>query len=338
MPTPIRRERFRLDAHQRADVAAARAILAGSGMSLEDAAQFAVNGRRAIVRLTVTAAIDRFVLSRVRKTNRRGKPLRSATIDWYEDFLDPLSREFGAEHLDTIDRTRFAAWLYALKVGETSRAAIARASRALWRWALAENPPLVTVDATIGLNFAAPLRPESERLVLTVKQCAAILAAADRGQSAIALMLFAGIRPEEMAGPDKDWLRWEHVNPAERYIRVPGEISKTGKTRLLENLPPTVWRWLTPGPLREPISPHTARTLRERAQVAAAVSAWPHDCFRHTAATYLLAHQRDAGIVSEWIGHEGRPTLLHQTYRGHLTLERTQVNHAMAAAYLALAP
>ena len=37
---------------------------------------------------------------------------------------------------------------------------------------------------------------------------------------------------------EKPWLRWEHINLAGRFIRILAEISKTGKTRLLEHLPP----------------------------------------------------------------------------------------------------
>lgn len=320
------------------EVREALAILDGSGISLTEAAQIAVSGKRMLRRERVSAAVDRFKLSRARKINRRGKPLRPATLDWYEDFLMPLVRDFGDQHLDSIDRSRFSAWLHGLKTGATARTAVARACRALWRWALAENPPLAAEDVTLGVAFSAPLRSESERMVLTVAQARAMLDAAGWRQSAIALMLFAGIRPEEVAGDDKDWLRWEHVNVSERWIKVPDSISKTGKGRLLEHLPPAVWEWLKPGPVTENVSPVSYRTLLTQAKQAAGITAWPHDCFRHTAATYLLALERDAGRVAEWIGHEGKPTLLHQTYRGMLTLERTQVNHAMAQQYFGLRP
>lgn len=329
---------YRLTGSQKADARAALQLLNGTGLTLEAAARLATENKRILKRTTVADAVDRFLLSRVRKTTRRGKPLRAATIEWYQDFLAPLSVSFRTEFIDAIDRTKFADWLHALAVGDTSRTSIARACRALWRWALTENPPIVTADATVGMAFSTGARSESERLVLTVDQAKKILAGAEWSRSAVALMLFAAIRPEEVAGEGKDRLRWEHVNVAEKFIRVPAEISKTGKTRLLEHLPPTVWAWLQPGDAMKPIAAHTARAIRERAASSAGLTAWPHDCFRHTAATYLLAWRRDAGVVSEWLGHEGRPTLLHQTYRGIMTLDRTAVNRAEAEKYFALRP
>jgi integrase len=332
------RSDYRLTARQKTDAREALALLDGSGMTLAEAARAALSGKRIIKSTTIAAAVEAFQLSRARKVSRRGQPLRSATIDWYADFLAPLVRDLGAERLDVISRDRFSSWLHALNVGETSRHATARACRALWRWSMAQNPPIATDDATIGQSFTPPQRPEADRMVLTVEQVAAILAQAGRLRSAFALLLFAAVRPEEIAGDDKPRLRWEHVDTAERWIRIPGEISKTGKTRLIEQLPDTLWHWLTPGALTDPISPVLHGTLRHRARLAAGITHWPHDAFRHTAASYLLAYARDAGRVAEWIGHEGRPTLLHQTYRGQLTLTKTQVNHALALRYLALRP
>jgi hypothetical protein len=335
---PVPRSDFLLNPHQRADARAALKLLASAGISLEEAARIALDRKRPLVRITLSDACDRFLLSRVRKVTRRGAALRPATLAWYEQFLNPLARDFGAGFIDTVTRASFAEWIHALQVGETARTSIARAARAVWRWCLVQNPPMVTEDVTIGLTFSRGTQSETSRMVLTVEQTAAILHAAGPKRSAFALMLFAGIRPEEVAGRAKEWLRWEHVNLAERWIRIPAHISKTTKTRLLEHLPDTVWHWLTPGALTARISPVSDRTLREFAQHAAGIASWPYDCFRHTAASYLLAFARDAGRVAEWIGHEGRPTLLHQTYRGQLTLGLTQINHDMAVRFLGVLP
>lgn len=333
------RTRLRITTAERHDARRALQLLAGSGISLVQAATIALDGKRALERTPVAIAIDRFLLSRTRKKTRRGKPIRNATLEWYENFLAPIARDFGEQPIDEITRGRFARWVNDLSVGDASRVSIIRSARALWRWCIAEDPPLVSADATLGLDAFAVRGAESERMILTPAHAAAILADAGPGRSAVALMLFAGIRPEEIAGRDKPWLRWEHINLAARFIRIPAEISKTGKVRLLEHLPATLWLWLTPGiDGARNVSPVTARILRERAAHAAGLASWPHDCFRHTAASYLITYTRDAGRVSEWLGHEGRPTLLHQVYRGQLTLDRTQVDHAMATAYHALRP
>lgn len=326
-----------LTPRQKLDAQEALALLKPSGLSLTEAARLALTGR-VVTRITVADAIHRFKLFSARKVSRRGAPLRPATLAWYDDFLLALERDFADQPLDGITRDRFGAWLRALQTGATARASTARACRALWRWARLESPPLVTEDVTLGHAFASPIRAESARLVLTVEQCGQLLAAAGRHRSAYALMLFAGLRPEELAGTHKDRLLWQHVNVSERWIRVPETVAKTGRTRLLEDLPPALWHWLEPRALTAPVAHATYQYLQWFARRTLGIATWPFDCFRHTAASYLLATVRDPGRVSEWIGHEGRTRLLHATYRGQLTLARTQVNHAMGLRFHALRP
>lgn len=52
---------------------------------------------------------------------------------------------------------------------------------------------------------------------------------------------------------------------------------------------------------------------------------------RHTFATYATAYTEDAAKVSLWLGHEGKPQMLHRHYRGLTT-------KAQAEAFFALRP
>ena len=47
--------------------------------------------------------------------------------------------------------------------------------------------------------------------------------------------------------------------------------------------------------------------------------AWRHDACRHSFATYHVALFGSVERTSIILGHEGRPTLLHQRYRGVAT-------------------
>ena len=85
--TEDERTRLRITTAERHDARRALQLLAGSGISLVQAATIALDGKRALERTPVAIAIDRFLLSRTRKKTRRGKPIRNATLEWYENFL-----------------------------------------------------------------------------------------------------------------------------------------------------------------------------------------------------------------------------------------------------------
>lgn len=55
---------------------------------------------------------------------------------------------------------------------------------------------------------------------------------------AVAVLLFAGVRPEEVTA-----LTWEHVKLAHGYIRVEPEVSKTNSVRLVQ-IEPNLKAWL----------------------------------------------------------------------------------------------
>ncbi len=346
-PTP--RSDFSLDARQRADARAALALLTGSGLTLTTAAELALQRRGTVARQTLGVVADRFLLSRVRKTGRGGKALRAATLDSYEAMLRPIVRDWAQQPFCDITRTQLRDWLQQLQTGPSMRRALARACKTLWRWALTEEPPLATADISIGLDMAVSVQSEEDRRVLTVAQAHAILThGAEWARPALALMLFAAIRPEEIAGRGKPPLDWSAINVREKFIRLPPEITKRGRSRLLEHMPDALWTWLPASDQvpKGPIARFKFHSVRIAARVAAGfcdaqrtiLRPWPHDCLRHTAATYLLAYTRDAGKVSMWLGHEGNPALLHNTYRGVLTVDHTHVTHAEAVRYFAIRP
>jgi hypothetical protein len=143
----------------------------------------------------------------------------------------PLAK-FGEQLFDDIDRGEFFASLSTLQVSAGTRAGIVRACRALWRWGMAQQPQLVARDITAGLAGTGPTNG-GEAEFLSVDEVAEVLNHAGPYRLALAMLFFAGIRPEELAGRHKQRLRWRHVRTEEKLIRVPAEIAKTGKPRLL---------------------------------------------------------------------------------------------------------
>lgn len=316
------RNDFALTPEQRIDARDALRILDSTGISLTQAAQKAVHGRRAVHRIKFTQATDDFVRSRM------ANGLRSTSVGWYQKMLALPEAKWGERYFDEIARAELFAWLKAIPISEHSRAGMSRALRALWRWGVAHEPQLVGTDITPGLRSAAP-RNEGDAKFLTVDQVKRAMADAGPYRNALALLFFGAVRPEEVAGDGKPRLLWKHVRIEEKIIRIPGDIAKTAKPRTIEELPATLWAWLQPGNDDEPIcEAHIRQAIRRAKDV---IGEWHHDATRHTCATYLLALTGDAGKVSTWIGHEGKPALLHRNYKGLTTKPE-------AAKFFALRP
>jgi hypothetical protein len=317
------RKDYALSPAQKADARAALALLAGTDLSLEEAARRAVQGRRALRRIKTVDARDEFVRSRL----VAGK--RARTVEFYEDKLSLPMAKFGERWFDDVSRPEFFEWIKRLDVAEGTRAGIVRACRALWRWGIAQEPQLVAVDITAGLNSTGPSN-QGDAEFLSVEEVAAIMHEAGPYRSALALMFFAGVRPEEVAGRAKPPLLWKHVRVEERLIRIPAEIAKSTKPRLIEALPETVWHWLEPKEDAVPVSPGRTRQAIERATAAVRKLReepsweWPGDATRHTFATYFFALEIDAGKVAAWLGHEGKPQTFHRHYRGLATRAQGQ--------------
>jgi integrase len=309
----VRRKDWALSTAQRADAREALALIEGSGLTLAEIARRAIEGQRATRRVSAREAVDEFM----RELMRRG--VRPATVSWYEDKLQVFLATFGDKVLDAISRVELVTWLNGLPCRDPGRRHYARTVRAVWRWAQRHVPPLVGIDVTQGLvpRLAAT---ESEICFLPVVECQRILAGAGRYRSAIALALFAGLRPDEIAGRGKQRMKWEQIDVVDKTVRVPPEIAKTRTARVLEELPATLWNWLQPG--QGNISPGRSRQIANLCARLAGYGPdrpWPHDVLRHTFATFAVAATADPGRVALWLGHEGNPTMLHRHYRGLTT-------------------
>lgn len=124
-------------------------------------------------------------------------------------------------------------------------------------------------------------------------------------------------------------MAWLNVNVVEKRIRITGDLSKTGKPRINEELPDTVWHWLQPRKGEKPIiDTRTQQLIRHVKQ--SVKRPWPFDATRHTFGTYALALTNDAGKVSHWLGHEGSTGVIHRHYRGLATKAQAEQFFALS--------
>lgn len=315
------RRDFALTPQQKMDARAALEALDGTGMSLEEAVRRALEGKRAVKRVPVAEVAEQFLRSRL--------TLRPATAAWYMSRINRFAAHFASKSMDEVTRGDFRAWLASCGYAPGQ----VRAVRAMYAWAIAHEPPMAAQDATAGLSGVGQRADDIK--FLSVADCRKIMDGAGQFRSALALMLFAGVRPGEISDPDKPALTWRAVNPEDKIIRIPAEIAKTGRARIMEGLPDAVWAWLGRiGKDADPICPYRAVRAVAAAKSAAGFKGkrkWPHDALRHTFATYHVAAYANPGLTAMLMGHEGNPTMLHRHYRGLAT-------KAEAEAFWALTP
>ena len=131
--------------------------------------------------------------------------------------------------------------------------------------------------------------------------------------AAVGMMLYAGIRPHEVAR-----LSWAQVDLRERAIYILPQHSKTGGARRVTIHKPLLKilrvHQRTDG---ERICPanwlHHWRELRRAAGWDSPARPWPQDALRHTFASYHLSHFRSYAELQVEIGHRDA-TLLRTRY------------------------
>ncbi len=122
--------------------------------------------------------------------------------------------------------------------------------------------------------------------------------------AAVGMMLYAGIRPHEVAR-----LTWAQVDLQERAIYILPRHSKTGGARRVTIHKPLlrILRRYQGSPPEKKICPpdwlHHWRELRKAAGWNSPAHPWPQDALRHTFASYHLSHFRSYAELQVEIGH-----------------------------------
>jgi integrase len=153
--------------------------------------------------------------------------------------------------------------------------------------------------------------------IMTVSQCAAMLRACQnkRERWAVALLLFAGIRPFVDDG-EITRLDWSDVGEAQIYIS--GDVSKTGTDRHIP-ITPRLARLLRGHPTEGKVTPNRWKLAYQRLRTAADI-AGKQDITRHTfASNYLAAFGEDATKAA--MGHSKGSDTLFRHYRRSVTKE-----------------
>ena len=148
--------------------------------------------------------------------------------------------------------------------------------------------------------------------ILTVRQAARVMVWTRRHRpdalAVVALSMFAGIRPWEMFG-----VTWSHVNTDDGVVVIDAAVSKVRQRRIV-HLEPAAMAWVRMAKDAGATLPATKFQMRRLLPRLARVigrDEWPHDVFRHTAASYWIAHARDAAAVALELGNSADILLTH---------------------------
>ena len=134
---------------------------------------------------------------------------------------------------------------------------------------------------------------------LTAEQARSLLLHADSEMvPCIAIQLFAGLRPCEMAE-----LKFENINLGKNQLWVDQEEHTTSH-RVVE-ITPNLRQWLLPyssrtGMIQPPRYQQRWNDLRQRAGL---YTNWPHDGLRHSYGTWHFAKYQDLGKTAAQMGH-----------------------------------
>lgn len=132
--------------------------------------------------------------------------------------------------------------------------------------------------------------------------------------AALALMLFAGVRPAEVTRLD-----WQNVNLEDGTVFIPSQKAKTDRSRYFE-MPDTLRAWLEVVPASErtgPICPPNWKKVWQGIRREAGI-ADGQDQLRKSFASYHLAAFADVKLTREIMGHEVGDVLF-TNYRGLVT-------------------
>ncbi len=168
-----------------------------------------------------------------------------------------------------------------------------------------------------------PAIKEKEIVPLTVSECRRLVEVAKSPRfrdclPALGLMLFAGVRPGEVAR-----LRWEDVHCEEGVLAIAARHSKTGGARRVELCPPLrrmlrqqmqhlqrVGAEAAQQSLCPPQWQKRWQRLRQVAGLSSQQERWVPDVLRHTFASYHALTHRDLPALQLQLGHRDSRLLL----------------------------
>ncbi len=228
-------------------------------------------------------------------------------------------------------------YLAQLNVTPNSKDAYCRAISSFFSWCMKGkrhwciNNPCYAVEIE-GLTDD----DDREPVVLAVKECEALLRAAEKFENGrlvpyVALCLFGGLRPFETAR-----LTWDQVNLTDGEIRLKGNQAKTGKGRIVvicKTLKTWLNRYHKAGEIYRSTYDADLKKLRasigygSKSEEQPELKPWVPDVLRHTAISHYFRATGSYGRTAEQFGNS--ESIIKKHYQGRVTSEETKRFYAL---------
>jgi integrase len=259
----------------------------------------------------------------------KAKTQDGASARYLEDLHTRLrngfAARFGTRFIHEVTHSELEDWLRARDDwSPVTRNNYRRLIGTLFSFALARGYTLKNPCTKVAKAKVIPQKPG----ILSFDEARALLAVADDDMKhVIALLLFAGLRPEA----ELQRLDWSQIDLEERLIDI--TASKNSASHRFVKISEGLATWLTlarrdsgPVSVKGNYYHEKLRRVRERARDACSKAGipcpsledWPIDCCRHTFASMHYAAFKHAHETAEQLGHAGSLRMFFRHYRNRV--------------------
>lgn len=292
---------FSLSEPERLSFLRAQGRLREAGASIDQAVDFFLE-RRPRVNMTVAEAVGEC------RAAKEAAGRRPTYLQHLKNKLGLFTVSFADRHLASIEPREIEEWLGANGWAAATRKSLFADIQTLFSWARRRGAIVENPCARIDKILLEDKPPG----ILKVAECRRLLKAAlekDRGLAAyLAIALFCGVRPHELRQ-----LSWADVDRRRGLVTIAGPKAKSRRRRLV-TIPPNAKAWLA---LRGDLPVKNLFRRLDKIRAAAGIP-WPHDCLRHSFASYYLAEHQSADRTAHEMGH-GSTVMLYAHYRALVT-------------------
>jgi integrase len=213
----------------------------------------------------------------------------------------------------------FTAWIARQKFSQLNARKHRQAARMLFNFMAGRKREKITQDT----------QPPSIWPPATVES---IMRAAEKHSpdfvAPLALLFFAGIRPDEVKRMD-----WSSIDLEGGHVRVTASGSKVRQARAVE-LSSNLIKWLTrhikgSGPLCRGESWYRDQRELVMSKTDPQIKRWPVDIARHSFAAYDYAHYQNANATAAKLGHFGGLEMFARHYKGVTTKKAAEAFFAI---------
>lgn len=259
----------------------------------------------AIGSVRLPAAVEAFLKA------KESEGVAKASLGHWKPVYKRLVAHFGDVPVSSVDREGVADWVAKLGMAPQSAATHLTRAKQLFCWLVQTRQ--VALNPCDGLKPPKQIADEVE--ILTVPQGVALFGKATEANreafGRLALEAFAGLRfssAAAIAGAD--------IAVEARGITLPASKIKTRRRQYIDGLPDNLWAWLIWS--RPAEWKLTARQYANAKARAFGLDAHPHNCLRHSFATYHVAAHKDVSRTATILCHTS-PTMLFRHYKGRAT-------------------